>query len=77
MIGEEFTNLYKDPREEHLQMPPYLWAWAAFDHMRERHDALVRKYPHRPPTHGTPYQGIVDLPPEAQAVADAVPTSYE
>lgn len=77
LMGEEFTNLYKDPREEHLKMPPYLWAWAAFDHMKERHEALVRKYPHRPPTHGRPYQGIADLPAAAQALADGVPRTYQ
>jgi arylsulfatase len=77
LMGEEFTNVYIDPREEHLKMPPYLWAWAAFDHMKERHEALVRKYPHRPPTHGRPYEGIADLPAAAQAVADGVPTTYQ
>ena len=34
LMGDSFTDLYKDPREEHLKMAPYLWAWAAFDHMR-------------------------------------------
>jgi len=77
LIGEEFTNVYTDPREKHLKMPPYLWAWAPFDHMKERHEALIRKYPHRSPTHGRPYEGIANLSAAAQAVADGVPTTYE
>jgi arylsulfatase len=76
LMGSEFTNVYIDPREEHLKMPPYLWAWAAFDHMRERHEALIRKYPHRPTTHGKPYEGIADLPAAARELADGVPTTY-
>jgi arylsulfatase A-like enzyme len=77
LMGEEFTNVYIDPREKHLKMPPYLWAWAAFDHMKERHEALIRQYPHRAPTHGKPYEGIADLPAAAQAVADGVPLTYQ
>ncbi len=77
LMGSEFTDLYKDTREEHHKMAPYLWAWAAFDHMKERHEALIRKYPHRKPTHGVPYEGIEGLPAEAKAVASRVPTSYE
>ncbi|MFP6654128.1 MAG: sulfatase-like hydrolase/transferase, partial [Myxococcota bacterium] len=76
LMGSSYTDLYKDPREEHLKMAPYLWAWAAFDHMRERHLALIRDYPHRPHTHAVPYEGIEDLPPEARALAEGVPTTY-
>ncbi len=57
-------------------MAPYLWAWAAFDHMREGHMALIRKYPNRAQTHGVPYEGIRDLPEEAAALAERVPASY-
>ena len=76
LMGSAYTDLYKDPREEHHKMAPYLWAWAAFDHMREGHDALIRKYPNREQTHGVPYRGIANLPPEAKALAARVPTSY-
>ena len=76
LMGSAYTDLYKDPREAHHKMAPYLWAWAAFDHMREGHMALIRKYPNRPQTHGVPYKGIANLPPEAKALAGRVPTSY-
>lgn len=76
LMGKEFTSLYQDPEEKHLKMAPYLWAWAAFDHMKERHEALIRKYPHRKPTHGKPYEGIEGLPSEAKALADHLPRSY-
>lgn len=76
LMGSSFTDLYKDPREEHLKMSPYLWAWAAFDHMRERHMHQLEKYPNREQTHGVPYRGITNLPAEAKALAEAVPTTY-
>lgn len=76
LMGASFTDLYKDPREEHLKMSPYLWAWAAFDHMRERHLAQTEKYPNRPQNHDVPYRGIEGLPEAAQKLADGVPTSY-
>lgn len=76
LMGDSYTDLYKDPREEHLKMSPYLWAWAAFDHMRERHDALIRSYPHRSHTHDVPYKGISNLPPEAKALAERLPKTY-
>ncbi|MEH6471591.1 MAG: sulfatase-like hydrolase/transferase [Halopseudomonas sp.] len=73
LVGDSFYDLYKDEREEHASMPQFLWAWAAFDHMKTRHEQLNEQYPHRPPTHGRPYVGIVDLPAEAKALADTVP----
>ena len=76
LMGDSFTDLYKDPREQHLKMAPYLWAWAPFDHMRERHLNMIEQYPNRPQTHGVPYEGIVGLPAEAKALAARVPTTY-
>jgi arylsulfatase len=76
LMGSSFTDLYKDPREEHLKMSPYLWAWAAFDHMRERHLDQTEQFPHRKQTHGVPYRGIANLPAGAKALADTVPTTY-
>ena len=73
LVGENFHDLYKDHREEHPKMPPFLWAWAPFDHMKTRHEQLMEKYPNRPQTHGKPYEGIENLPPEAKALADRVP----
>ena len=58
LVGEAFHDLYKDTREEHGEMAPFIWAWAPFDHMRTRHEALIEEYPHHTPTHGTPYQGL-------------------
>jgi arylsulfatase A-like enzyme len=72
LMGKEFTDLYKDPREEHEKMAPYLWAWAAFDQMKQRHLRQIAKYPLREPTHGKPYTGIRDLPADAKALADRV-----
>jgi len=38
---------------------------------------MIRRYPNRAQTHDVPYEGIVDLPPEAKALAERVPTTYE
>ncbi len=76
LMGASYTDLYKDPREEHLKMAPYLWAWAAFDHMRERHLALIREHPNREHSRGVPYEGIEGLSAEAKALAAGVPTTY-
>jgi len=70
LVGDSFTDIYKDPREEHHKMPPFLWAWASFDRMKVRHERLIEKYPNRPVTHGKPYEGIENLPAEAKALAE-------
>ncbi len=72
LMGKEFTDLYKDPREEHEDMPPFIWAWAAFDQMRERHEDQIVKYPLREPTQGKPYAGIEDLPAAAAKLSQRV-----
>ena len=73
LVGEAFTDLYKDTEEKYHKLPPFIWSWAAFDHMRTRHENQIEQYPNRQPTTGRPYTGIVDLPPEAAALAAGVP----
>lgn len=69
LVGEDFYDLYRDPREEHGEMTQYIWAWLAFDHMKERHQLQMERLPNRPPTRGVPYTGIADLRPEPAAIA--------
>jgi arylsulfatase A-like enzyme len=61
LAGKGFFDLYKDPREEHPLMAQFLWAWPAFDHMKDRHEALIKQYPHTPVARGEPYTGIERL----------------
>jgi len=61
LAGKGFFDLIKDPREEHPLMAEFLWAWPAFDHMKERHEAQIKKYPHTPVTRGKPYTGLTFL----------------
>jgi arylsulfatase len=70
LVGDSFFDLYRDTREEHGDMPPYMWAWLAFDHMRERHVLQMEKYPNREVTRGPPYEGVEDLRPDAKALSD-------
>jgi arylsulfatase A-like enzyme len=59
-------DLYRDPREsrpiDSIKVSP--WAGGQFAGMAERHMKLKQKYPDRPATHGTPYEGIENLRPE-------------
>jgi len=73
LVGNVFHDLYKDTREEHPDMTPYLWAWAAFDHMKTRHEKMFEKYPNREPTRDTPYEGISNLPEAAARLAKSIP----
>jgi arylsulfatase len=68
LVGDGFTDLYKDPREEHHTMPPYLWAWAPFDHMKARHLKQIEKYPHRKENRDRPYKGIEGVSEETEAL---------
>jgi arylsulfatase len=61
LAGKGFFDLYMDPREEHPLQAQFLWAWPAFDHMKERHEAQIEKYPHTPVARGEPYTGIERL----------------
>ncbi len=61
LAGKGFFDLDKDPREEHALMAQFLWAWPAFDHMKARHEAQIKEYPHTPVARGEPYTGIERL----------------
>jgi arylsulfatase len=58
LAGKGFFDLEKDPREEHPLMAQFLWAWPAFDHMKARHEAQIKQYPHTPVARGVPYTGL-------------------
>ena len=66
ITSAQVYDLYRDPREsrpiDSIKVSP--WAGGQFAGMVERHMALQGKYPHRPPTHGMPYEGIQNLRPE-------------
>jgi len=61
LAGKGFFDLTRDPREEHPLMAQFLWAWPAFDHMKERHEEQIKKYPHTPVARGEAYIGIERL----------------
>jgi arylsulfatase len=61
LAGKGFFDLYKDPREEHPLMGHFLWAWPAFDHMKARHEAQIKEFPHTPVATGEPYTGVERL----------------
>jgi arylsulfatase len=58
IVGQSMFDLYKDPREEHGRMAQFLWLWAPFDLMKERHLELIKKFPHTPPKRGKLWKGL-------------------
>jgi len=66
ITSAQFFDLYRDPREsrpmDSIKISP--WSGGQFAGMVQRHMALKKKYPNRPPTHGVPYEGIENLRPE-------------
>lgn len=73
ITSAEFFDLYRDPREsrpiDSIKVGP--WAGGQFAGMIQRHMALKKKYPNRPPTHGMPYEGIENLRPETITLVEA------
>ena len=48
---------------------------AYFTDMRERHEALKKRFPDRKETRGKPYEGIANLRPETQALLEYYKTA--
>jgi arylsulfatase len=71
-IGAPIFDLYRDSREERpidsIKYGP--WAGGQFVAMVKRHLAFKQKYPDRPPTHATPYEGIENLRPESEKIVE-------
>ena len=72
LVGDSFHDLYKDPREQKGQMMPFLWAWASFDKMKERHLALMERFENRAPKLGTAFGGIENLRPDAKKLKETI-----
>ncbi len=70
VIAAQFFDLYRDSREERPtdSIKYGTWAGGQFANMIKRHVGLRKKFPDRPLTHGTPYQGIENLRPETKAM---------
>ncbi len=70
LAAEDFYDLYRDTREAHGELPTFIWAWTGFDQMRDRHLRQSKKFPHRAPTRGVPYEGISELREDAKQIAE-------
>jgi hypothetical protein len=72
ITSAQFYDLYRDPREsrpiDSIKVGP--WAGGQFASMIQRHMALKKKYPNRPPTHAKPYEGIENLRPETKKLVE-------
>ena len=47
-----------------------MWSVAYFSDMRERHEALKKRFPDREETRAKPYEGIANLRPETEALLE-------
>jgi arylsulfatase len=67
-------DLYKNPREDRPQDSiQYAVAFGAnFGMMIQRHFAMKKRFPDRPPAHGTPYGGIENLRPETVKLVESI-----
>jgi arylsulfatase len=63
-------DLYRDLKETKPLLATGMWSVAYFDDMRQRHEALKKRFPDREETHGKPYEGIADLRPETEALLE-------
>jgi arylsulfatase A-like enzyme len=70
LTGAEFYDLYDDPREEDPQMITMFNVKSSFNHMRQRHEFWMQKYPNRPgATVGPPLTDIENARPETKALS--------
>ena len=63
LVGSAFYDLYKDTREEHGMMGPFLWAWEPFDAFKARHQDLMVEYPNTPTRRGPVFTGLSNFTP--------------
>ncbi len=63
-------DLYRDLKETKPLLATGMWSVAYFPDMRERHEALKKKFPDRTETHAEPYVGIANLRPETQELLE-------
>ena len=63
-------DLYRDVKETKPLLATGMWSVAYFSDMRERHQALKKKFPDREETRAEPYAGIANLRPETEALLE-------
>ena len=63
-------DLYRDLKETKPLLAAGMWSVAYFSDMRERHEALKKKFPDREETRAEPYEGIANLRPETKTLLD-------
>lgn len=63
-------DLYRDVKETKPLLAAGMWSVAYFSDMRERHQALKKKFPDREETRAAPYAGIANLRPETEALLE-------
>ena len=63
-------DLYRDLKETKPLLATGMWSVAYFADMRERHEALKKRFPDREETRAKPYEGIANLRPETEALLE-------
>ena len=71
LIGANFYDLYRDPREEHpVSTQVGAWASASIHDMVKRHMMMKARFPDTGPGRGRPYSGVENLRPESIAMVE-------
>ncbi len=69
LSGDEFYDLYSDPREQNGEMIEQFHVKSMFNRQRQRHELWIKKYPNRPnATPGPALTGIENVRPETKKV---------
>jgi len=69
LSGNEFYDLYTDPREAHGEMIEQFHVKSMFNRQRQRHELWMKKYPNRPDaTRGPALTGISNVREETKSV---------
>jgi arylsulfatase len=68
-IGAAYFDLYNDPREQTPLLINMLHFKEPFNRMRARHEAWIKRFPHREEARGPAYTGIANARPETIALS--------
>lgn len=72
LSGNEFYDLYTDPREHHGEMIEQFHIKSMFNRQRQRHEVWMKKYPNREDaTRGPALTGIENVRPETELIYTA------
>ena len=71
-MPEAYFDLYTDTREDNPMLVPLIHTQGQFNRMLARHQAAIKKFPHRAHGKGIPYTGLANARAETKGIAKQV-----